>query len=194
MLLMRKRQIVIVALSVMIVIAAYLNWAYSGSFDETLPASGTAQQGEEAKRYGEAQFVNAGSESIESPAPSESAQPSQSGSNYFGDARINRDKSRSESLEILREVVDNANSSKDEVSQAQQKMTSIADAVEKESSIENLVKAKGFAEAVAFITDDSISITVATTGLSPSDTAKIKDIVVGQTNVSPDKIKIIEIK
>ena len=97
-------------------------------------------------------------------------------------------------MEILREVVDNANSSKDEVSQAQQKMTSIADAVEKESSIENLVKAKGFAEAVAFITDDSISVTVATTGLSPSDTAKIKDIVVGQTNVSPDKIKIIEIK
>ena len=66
--------------------------------------------------------------------------------------------------------------------------------VEKEGNVENLLKAKGFKDAIVYITDDSVSVTVKTDGLTAADSAKIYDIVISETGVSSDKIKIIEIK
>ena len=59
-----------------------------------------------------------------------------------------------------------------------------------------LVKAKGYKDCVALINESGVNIIVTAPeeGLSVSDTTKIKDIVVAETMMSPDKIKIIEIK
>ena len=69
-----------------------------------------------------------------------------------------------------------------------------AENTEKEGNIENLLKAKGFSDVLVYITDDSVSVTVKTEGLTTADTAKIFDIVVAETGISSEKIKIIEIK
>ena len=63
-----------------------------------------------------------------------------------------------------------------------------------ESQIENLVIAKGYADCVAFMGDNSVSVVVsaANDGLQTEDVAKIMDIVLTETNYTADQIKILE--
>lgn len=65
-----------------------------------------------------------------------------------------------------------------------------------EAQIENLVTAKGYSDCVAFISDNSISVVVGAVegGLTTADTAKITDIVTGETDFTASQIKIIEAK
>ena len=63
-----------------------------------------------------------------------------------------------------------------------------------EGQIENLVVAKGYADCVAFMGENSISVVVsaAEDGLQTEDVAKIKDIVLSETDYTVDQIKIME--
>ena len=63
-----------------------------------------------------------------------------------------------------------------------------------ESQIESLVPAKGYADCVVFMGEDSVSVVVAApeTGLNTADVARIKDIVVNETDYTPEQIKIME--
>ena len=62
-----------------------------------------------------------------------------------------------------------------------------------ESQIESLVTAKGYADCVAFMGPESISVVVsAPEGLDTADVARIKDIVVSETDFTPEQIKIVE--
>ena len=62
-----------------------------------------------------------------------------------------------------------------------------------ESQIESLVVAKGYADCVAFMGEDSVSVVVSDPdGLDAVDVARIKDIVVSETSYTPDQIRIME--
>ena len=63
-----------------------------------------------------------------------------------------------------------------------------------EANIENLVTAKGYADCVAFLSEDSISVVVSNNAqpLSQTDTAKISEIVMDETGFTASQIKIIE--
>ena len=65
-----------------------------------------------------------------------------------------------------------------------------------ESDIENLIKAKGFADCVAFLEDSSANIAVKTgsEGLSKSEVAQIRDIVINKGGVQAQNISIVEVK
>ena len=60
--------------------------------------------------------------------------------------------------------------------------------------VENLIKAKGFEDAIIFFSDDFINVVVKTNGLQPKDIAQITDIVTKNAGVTADKITIIERK
>ena len=63
----------------------------------------------------------------------------------------------------------------------------------KEAQIENLVTAKGYADCVAFMGADSISVVVSTPEgeLTAEDVAKITDIAMTETGYSASGIKIM---
>lgn len=63
----------------------------------------------------------------------------------------------------------------------------------KEAQIENLVTAKGYADCVAFMSDESVSVVVSTESgeLTAEDVAKIKDITMSETGFSANGIKIM---
>ena len=61
------------------------------------------------------------------------------------------------------------------------------------TQIESLVTAKGYADCVAFMGEDSISVVVsAPEGLQAADVARIKDIVIQETDYTAPQIKIME--
>ena len=64
-----------------------------------------------------------------------------------------------------------------------------------EAQIESLVVAKGYADCVAYIGDDGISVAVAAPegGLQQSDVAVIADIVLNQSDYSLENIRVVEV-
>lgn len=185
-----KRQLVLASLVVALGVAVYLNWQFSGNQD--LMATNIT---EATKELGEAQYVNTletteSGESGDSASNGESAQPS----DYFAQARMNRQKARDEATEMVKEILNDIKSSEAAKAEAVKQAAEIAKIIQQESNIENLVKAKGFKECVAFIQNKECSVVVGEGTLDQASAITIKDIVAGQSGVAYDKIKITQSK
>ncbi|MEG1070133.1 MAG: SpoIIIAH-like family protein, partial [Ruthenibacterium sp.] len=65
-----------------------------------------------------------------------------------------------------------------------------------ESDIENMIKAKGFADCVTFVNGDKINVAVQTggTALDGASVAQIRDIVLGKMETQAKNITIVEVK
>lgn len=206
-----KKQIVIAALVLILGAAVYLNWQFadvpstptggvvSGSGDESAPSdtggaeslaetNGGTQQSDEAqesaessgqKVLGEAAFVNA---------------QVLSGDAYFASARLARSKARDEAIATISAVLDDDALTEDDKKEASAKAMSITDAIEAESRIENLIKAKGFADCMVYITEQSASVVVKSDGLTQDQATQIKNIVVSEGDIKGENISITEIK
>ncbi len=102
-----------------------------------------------------------------------------------------REEIRSKACEILRIIINNKSSSEKAKKEAEEKLLKMADDINKEAQIETLLSAKGLKEAVVFISESSVSVTIAANELSDDEIAKINDIVFeisGNNNV-----KIVEV-
>lgn len=190
-----KRQLVLAALVVALGAAVYLNWQFTG--ENQLVATGTDVS---EKAVGEAQLVNASamssspeeSGSAVSGASSESGEPAKTAEEYFSETRLSRQQSRDEAVELLEDVLQDAKASEEAKKEAVSQAAVIAQNVLQENNIENLVKAKGFADCVAFLQNGECTVVVQTQESNQNNAIMIKDIVTGQSGVSSDKIKIIE--
>ena len=111
---------------------------------------------------------------------------------YFSSVELDRKRTRDEALEVLQGVVDNASSSEQAKSEALAEITAMAKIMENEANIETLIEAKGFAECVAVIKDDTTSIVVKSDGLQAAQISQINEIVYEQAGISPVNIKIIQ--
>lgn len=179
---LKRGQVVILLLVALMSIAVYLNLSYNknnGDFAIT-------QAVETGKILGEAKAVTVEDDS--------DAVETTSIYDYFSQARLLRSKTRDETISLLRSVADNQSGEPDTRKKALDDIAAIASAVECEGRIENLIKSKGFLDCVAYISDSGINVVVKSDGLDQMAITKIKDIVLSETDISGDKIKIIESK
>ena len=70
----------------------------------------------------------------------------------------------------------------------------MADNAVVESRIENLVIAKGYEDCVTFVNENGVNVIVSRpeNGLTDTDVAKIRDIVISEASVAAEAVKIIE--
>lgn len=113
-------------------------------------------------------------------------------SDYFASAMISRQRARDEAVEVLQLVIDSEDALEELKVDAADGIARIAACIEQEANIESLVCAKGFADCVAVINDNSASVVVRSAGLLPNEIVQIKEIVYEQAGITPDAIKIIE--
>ena len=170
-----KRNVLLSASLLVICAAVFLNWQLnSGSNDiEGITPAGSNND----KVLGES--VEVGNKTEDD-------------SDYFAVSVIDRERTRDEAIETLREIVENIDVSEESKKEAMDKMTSLADSMTKEVNIENLVIAKGFSDCVAVVNGESVDVIVKSTGLLPNEVAQIRDIVIEQTGATLDNIRIIE--
>lgn len=197
-----KRQLVLAALVVALGAAVYLNWQFSGN-NNLLEATNTV---ESTKEMGEAQYVNnnsisshedtssSSSDSSEGNDTSSASSMSNSAEQYFAQARVSRQQSRDTAVDALKDIIGSVTSNDSAKQEAVRQAAEIAQNIERENNIENLIKAKGFSECVAFIQNGECSVVVSSTGLLENEAITIKDIVAGQSSIPYDKIKIVESK
>lgn len=188
-----KKNWVLAGLIIALGAAVYLNWQFSPKEDFVGSADDIPSVNSQDDNLGDAQFVDTYSETgmdgEAAPAVAEAVET-------FSGARASRQMARFEAMDALQDIIDNPSLSSEEKSAAVQKAAEISGRIEQEAAIETLVKAKGYADCVVVISDSQVNVMVPATseGLSPADVALIKDIVIGQVEVVPSNIKIIETK
>ena len=113
---------------------------------------------------------------------------------YFVASQLSRQKARDEAMEVLQSVIEDENSNEEVKATALADIAKMAEDMEAEANVETLVMSKGFAQCVAVISDNGISVVVdvADTALTPAQIAQINTIVYEQTGITPDKTVIIE--
>ena len=111
--------------------------------------------------------------------------------NYFTATALNRQQQRDEAIDVLKLVSESPESSEEARAEATAKIAKIATDMQNESNIETLVKAKGFEECVAIISDNSVSVIVSAETLQASEAAQILAIVYDTTGISPETVSII---
>jgi stage III sporulation protein AH len=112
--------------------------------------------------------------------------------NYFVEQRLSRDKLRAGLVDRLNEIVNNDNSSQEMVTEAQRKIMQIGEIAEKELTIEGLIKAKGFNDALVFLTEKDAKVVVDVKDLTEQDVVKILDIVINETDLDASNVKIMK--
>ena len=190
-----KRNAVVAAIALFVCAAVYLNWSYEqeaagktlvGSEDPLLNGtSGSSSSGAEGGSQTEG----------ETQSEAGASQTGETSSDYFSTARLNRQQSRDSALALLQDAAgeDADQTLKDEANASIQAM---ADYTVTEAQIENLVIAKGYADCVAFIGENALSLAVAAPegGLTDTDTARIVDVVHQTTGFTADQVKIIAVE
>ena len=110
---------------------------------------------------------------------------------YFTSTALDRQQARDEALDVLKLVTENAEASEEAKAEAQAKISKIAVDIQNEANIETLVKAKGFEDCVAIISEDAVSVIVAAESLQAAEAAQILTIVYETTGVNPENVSII---
>lgn len=168
-----KKHIILSALVLALSIAIYLNWEYvktnSGDFVNTegVAASATVGEEEPSATYGEA---------------------------YFAEAKVSRTKSRDESIDAMKYMLQDAKLSSAQIKELTIEATKLAGSIETEGKIENLIKAKGFADCMVYLDSEKIDVLVKSQALTDTQAAQIKDVILGEVKIADEKISIIEIK
>ncbi|MCI5868794.1 MAG: SpoIIIAH-like family protein [Dorea sp.] len=199
----KKNQIIIAALAVMIAAAGYLN--YSGKIfqgkDQTEEANAELANQElldiseedQAAASGdiESQDGDGGTDdgSVEG-TPGEAVLTSGDASSVVAEAKVTREQVRSKNKETLLEIINNENLSDEQKQDAVDQMVHMTELAEKEAAAETLLASKGFSDSVVSLTDDSADVVVNASELSDANRAQIEDIITRKTGVAAQNIVI----
>lgn len=174
-----KRHAVVLAVLVLVGTSVYLNWRYADNVAET------------GKILGQATLVNQNGEGVTQTGDNEEVL-SVSGS-YFDTARLSRQQARDSAISMLQEAEMDENATEDVLNEASLALQVLASYTVAEAQIESLVTAKGYEDCVVFMGEDSCSVVVADPdGVDSTDAARIKDIVISETDYTAAQIKIME--
>ena len=115
-------------------------------------------------------------------------------SSYFAAVRLSRQQARDSALEILQEAMAYGDGSDNGTSSA--KLEEIVQMALCEAQIESLIIAKGYKDCVAYMTEDGISVAVASPegGMQQTDVAVIADIVISQTGFDLADIRVVDVQ
>ena len=185
-----KKNMVAAAVLVTVCAGIYVNWLYTedtsvSSLEDTLDAEKVMS--DSALELSPDMAAIAAGEDIMTTSD-----------DYFAAVRLSRQQARDSALNLLQEAMAYATAeepgSKDVESAME--LEQIVQVALSESQIESLIIAKGYADCVAYMSGEGISVAVASPegGLQDQDVAVIADIVIAQSDYSLDDIRVVEVQ
>ena len=174
-----KRNLVAAAVLVTVCAGIYVNWLYTedqATADLTDTLNAEKLLSEDTLVMGENSLVD------------------NNITDYFSAVRLSRQQARDSAVGLLQEAM--AYSDESSAAQTNDKLETIVQTALYEAQIESLVIAKGYADCVAYISDDGISVAVAAPegGLMENDVAVISDIVISQSDMTMEDIRVVEVQ
>ena len=105
--------------------------------------------------------------------------------------RLERERARSERLQLLKDVVRDQETTAQARAGAQQQMLDLNARAGKELEVENLLKAKGFPRTLALVHDKGAVVIVLARRMDPKDVARIADVTAAVAGVPFEAVRII---
>ena len=183
--------------------AVYMNWNFTQNVPQTVSAEPetaavSADAGDSVavldpleteaseptgnKNYGEAQLVSASQDS---------------GDDFFESARLARTKARDEALDSIQKTLKNASLSEEEKEKLTEELELQVSNITSETSLENKIKAKGFADCVVTLGVSRADVTVMTENdaLTADEVTQIRDVLLTSCRgLEASDITITEVK
>lgn len=179
-----KKNVTAAAVLVTVCAGIYLNWMYTeGSAPTALSDTLNAE-----KILDDSLLVMSDDTALQTAAEDFA----ETAADYFAAVRLSRQEARDSAVNLLQEAMayDNA---PEKTSQELEELVAVALS---EAQIESLVIAKGYADCVAYMSADGISVAVAAPeqGLQEKDVAVITDIIMTQSDYEVEDIRIVEVQ
>ena len=207
---MRRNQVVVTALAVMVAVAGYLNFQESKVASGTQNALSLQEEGDDVALLDDyATLPDDMEEAVFDPITAEVAETTGDGaalyvnsaqtetvdaSQYYAEAKLDREQSRAKQEEMLNEMLNNASLSAEQKDRCSESLLTIQDRIEKESAAEAMIEAKGFGQAYVRIDDETVDVVVDASELTDQQVAQIEDIVTRKTGYNKDQLRISTLK
>lgn len=196
----RRNQVVIAALAVMIAAAGYLN--YSGRLPWEKGAAEEANSdlanmelldlSEEdlAEANGDIESNDGEEDGTVDGTPGEAVLTNGEASAVVAEAKVTREQVRAKNKESLLEIIDNQNLTDTQKQEALNQLLQMTEFAEKEAAAETMLASKGFQDTVVTLTADGADVVVNAVELDDAARAQIEDIVLRKTGVAAQNIVI----
>ena len=176
----------VTAAAVLVTVCAgiYLNWMYTeGSAPTSLPDTLDSE-----KLLDESMLVMSQDEALQTAA----GENADTASDYFAAVRLSRQEARDSAVNLLQEAM-SYDTAPEKTGAELEELEAVALS---EAQIESLVVAKGYADCVAYMSNEGISVAVAAPeqGLQQTDVAVITDIILTQSDYDVEDIRIVEVQ
>ena len=179
-----KKNVTAAAVLVVVCAGIYLNWMYTEgstptSLTDTLNSDKILSDDMLVMSENDAQLAAA-------------LENTDTASDYFAAVRLSRQEARDSAVTLLQEAM-SYDTASEETSHELEELVAVALS---EAQIESLVVAKGYADCVAYMSADGISVAVAAPeqGLQQKDVAVITDIILTQSDYDVEDIRIVEVQ
>lgn len=207
--LLKKNQIIIYAIAVMLMVAGYLNYT-TRTADEVVQASSSeVDETNEFANVGDARLVSSEeiventtnqTNTIESNTTNTitnettnniaTQETSASTDDYFDKSKLERDTMYSQMLETYENVLNSSNALETQKQSATEEITKINNTKNSIMICENLIKTKGFENSVIFVNDESISVIIEAKELKEDEIAQIQNIISREMKADIENIHI----
>lgn len=183
-----KKNLVAAAILVTVCAGIYVNWLYTEdstavSLEDSLDAE-KVMSDDSLALEGDMAAIAAG-EDVATTA-----------SDYFAAVRLSRQQARDNAVNLLQEAMVYADTTSSKELESAASLDDIVQTALSEAQIESLVIAKGYADCVAYMSGDGISVAVSSPegGLQQADVAVIADIVMSQSDYALGDIRVVEVQ
>lgn len=113
---------------------------------------------------------------------------------YFVQAKLEREQARASQKDMLTEMINNTNVDDTKKQECADNLLEIQQRIEKETAAEAMIESKGFSEAYVRIDDDTVDVVVNKSELTDTELAQIMDIVTRKTGMSESQVRISPLK
>lgn len=183
-----KKNMVAAAVLVTVCAGIYVNWLYT----ENDAATGLTDTLDAEKVMSDDTLVL--SEDMAAIASGQDVETT--ATDYFAAVRLSRQQARDSAVNLLQEAMAYSDGSGSKEVESAMELEDIVQTALSEAQIESLIIAKGYADCVAYMSGEGISVAVASPegGLQQEDVAVIADIVMTQSEYSLNDIRVVEVQ
>ncbi len=194
---MKKNQVIITSLAILIAVAGYLNFADVNLNSKDKEASTDSSSILEDVDYDiseETALLEENGEEIGEPLAQDTGTPGEAvltgASSFAAQAKLSREQVRSQNKADLQEIISSEDLGEEQKQTAVNTMVAMTELSEKEAAAELLLEAKGFSDVIVNLTGETADIVVPDSTLEEAKLAQIEDIVKRKTGIAEENIVI----
>ena len=194
---MKKNQVIITSLAILIAVAGYLNFAdvdLGFKDKETSTDSSTILEEVDYDLTDETALLDENGAADTETGSGDTSTPGEAvltgASGFAAQAKLSREQIRSQNKADLQEIINNEEIADEQKQEAISTMVAMTDITEKEAAAELLLEAKGFENVVVNLTGETADVVVPDVYLDDARRAQIEDIVKRKTGIAPEAIVI----